>query len=69
MLEEVKFEHKESDPNMTLSLSEKAHASPAMPEDVTDKVVTLLRLLPGRPGGYQPGLPRPAHLFFQPRDH
>ena len=46
VLEEVKFEHKESDPNMTLSLSEKAHASPAMPEDVTDKVVTLLRLLP-----------------------
>ena len=46
VLDEVKFEHKESDPNMTLTLSQQTHSAPAMPEEVTDKVVTLLHLLP-----------------------
>lgn len=46
VLDEVKFEHKESDPNMTLTLNRQDHSAPAMPEEVTDKVVTLLHLLP-----------------------
>lgn len=46
VLDEVRFEHKESDPDMTLTLSQQAHSAPAMPEEVTDKVVTLLHLLP-----------------------
>lgn len=43
---EVKFEHKESDPGMTLDLTTADAASPAMPEDVTRAVITLLHLLP-----------------------
>lgn len=46
VLDEVKFEHKESDPSMTLTLSQQAHSAPAIPEEVTDKVITLLHLLP-----------------------
>lgn len=43
---EVKFEHKESDPNMTLELSEADLTALVVPEEVANKLVTLLHLLP-----------------------
>ena len=46
IINEVKFEHKESDPNMALSLHDVPQSAPAMPDEVTNKVVTLLHLLP-----------------------
>lgn len=46
VLDEVKFEHKESDPGMTLVLRQYPHSAPSMPEEVTDKIITLLHLLP-----------------------
>lgn len=46
VIDEVKFEHKESDPNMALTLVGAAQAGPSIPEEITDKVITLLHLLP-----------------------
>lgn len=46
VVEEVKFEHKESDPNMTLDMEVGEKAAPAMPADVTKAVISLLQLLP-----------------------
>lgn len=46
VIDEVKFEHKESDPGMTLSLSETRNAAPAIPDEITGKLITLLHLLP-----------------------
>lgn len=46
VLGEVKFEHKESDPNMALALEVSPAASPAIPDDVSGKLITLLHLLP-----------------------
>ena len=46
VVDEVRFEHKESDPNMTLDLTRAETAAPAMPEEATNAVVSLLHLLP-----------------------
>lgn len=43
---EVKFEHKESDPNMLLTFSDEPQAAPAIPEEITERIITLLHLLP-----------------------
>lgn len=44
--DEVRFEHKESDPNLALELSETPCAEPAMPMEVSKAVISLLHLLP-----------------------
>ena len=46
VIKEVKFEHKESDPNMTLDISESAQAASVMPEDATKATIDLLHILP-----------------------
>ena len=46
ILNEVRFEHKESDPNITLTLTEKEQAAPALPAKISDQIITLLHLLP-----------------------
>lgn len=46
VVDEVRFEHKESDPDMALELKEAPSAASAMPEDVTYSVVSLLHMLP-----------------------
>lgn len=46
VMDEVKFEHKESDPHMALDLKGQEEADAAMPDDVTEAVVSLLHLLP-----------------------
>lgn len=43
---EVKFEHKESDPNMTLDLGEAPLSVQVVPKETTTQLVTLLHLLP-----------------------
>lgn len=44
--EEVRFEHKESDPGLSLTLEEAPCAAPAMPMEVSQSVISLLHLLP-----------------------
>lgn len=46
VVDEVRFEHKESDPGMTLDVSREPQAGPALPEDAAKAVVELLHLLP-----------------------
>ena len=46
VVDEVKFEHKESDPHMALSLIEHNDGSTAMSADVTKDIINLLHMLP-----------------------
>lgn len=46
VVDEVRFEHKESDPGMTLDMTQADAAGAAMPQDVTASLITLLHLLP-----------------------
>ena len=46
VVDEVKFEHKESDPNMLLSFTEHADSSVAISANVTKDIINLLHMLP-----------------------
>ena len=46
VMKEIQFEHKESDPNAVLDVTEEGEAVPVIPEEATKAIIDLLHILP-----------------------